>query len=139
MAPEGDALAHDPELPRRPRDFALLLLALGTDPPRLRARDQQADRAGGALMRAIIDGVAARDPEPDDLVETLEGLARSLGEPTGPARALASQFLHEWDDARAVPGLWSWLLSEAVERSARDLDDRLPRRGRRGGGEPGPS
>ena len=67
---------------RRPRDLALLLLALGDDPPRQRARDQQADRAGAALRRRLLDGLAAVDPEPDDCESALEAAVVEIGEPT---------------------------------------------------------
>jgi len=41
----------DPDDSPRPRDLALLMLASGELAPRQRARDQQADRAGGDLKR----------------------------------------------------------------------------------------
>jgi len=107
---------------RRPRDLALLLLAADAGPPRARARDQQADRAGGALRRAVLDRVAALDPEPDDLDAALAAVAADLGAPTGPARAVGALFRREWDDARAAPGYWAWLLAEALERSSADPD-----------------
>ena len=105
--------------PHRPRDLALLLLALGTDPPRDRARDQQADRAGGEILRRILDAVSALDPEADAIESTLASIVAEMDRPSGPARAVASRFHQEWQDAQSVPGLWSWLLSEALERSER--------------------
>src|SRR5205823_15084165 len=84
---------------RRPRDLALLLLAIGTDPPRARARDQQADRAGAALRREVLDRLAALDPEPADLDAALASIVAALGEPTGPTRGVCSQVRHEWDQA----------------------------------------
>jgi hypothetical protein len=113
---------------RRPRDLALLLLALGDDPPRQRARDQQADRAGASLRRRLLDGLAALDPEPGDCESALEAAVVEIGEPTGPTRAVAALILSDWRDARTNPGLWSWLLSEALEASVR------PPGRRRGGG-----
>jgi hypothetical protein len=103
--------------PRRPRDLALLLLALGSDPPRARARDQQADRAGGELRRRALDRLAALDPEPEDLDAALAGVVAGLGEPSGPTRAVCSQVRQEWHDAMLVPGYWAWLLAEALEKS----------------------
>jgi hypothetical protein len=100
----------------RPRDLALLLLALGDD------------RAGAALRRRLLDGLAAVDPEPDDCESALEAAVVAIGEPTGPTRAVAALILSDWRDARSNPGLWSWLLSEALEASVR------PPGRRRGGG-----
>jgi hypothetical protein len=104
---------------RRPRDLALLFLAIGADPPRARARDQQADRAGGELRMRVLDRIAALDPEPDDLDTALDAVVAALGDPTGPTRAACSQFRQEWDDARLVPGYWAWLLAEALEKGSR--------------------
>ena len=61
----------EPSPPRRPRDLALLLLAAGGEPPRQRARDQQADRAGAEIRRRVLDRLAALDPEPEDFEATL--------------------------------------------------------------------
>ncbi|MFO0952754.1 MAG: hypothetical protein U0835_16720 [Isosphaeraceae bacterium] len=119
-----DGRAEDLSGPRRPRDLALLWLAVGTGPPRARARDQQADLAGGDLLRRLLDEVAARDPESDELEETLASTVVDLGGPSGPARALAAAFLLDWRDAEVSPGYWDWLLNEAVYRSSRDRDRR---------------
>ena len=43
----------------QPAEWAILLLALGGDPPRQRARDQQADRAGGSLRLIVLDRLSA--------------------------------------------------------------------------------
>jgi hypothetical protein len=104
---------------RRPRDLALLLLAIGTGPSRVRARDQQADVAGGELRRRVLDHVAALDPEPGDLDAALAAVVNALDAPTGPSRAAAVHFRQEWNDAQLVPGYWSWLIAEALERSER--------------------
>jgi hypothetical protein len=98
----------------RPRDLALLLLASGELLPRKRARDQQADRAGLDLKRRLLEQVAATDPEPEALEETLAGLTDALGPPSGPVRALALQFREEWQMACATPGWLGHLLDEAV-------------------------
>jgi hypothetical protein len=103
---------------RRPRDLALLLLAIGADSPRARARDQQADLAGAELQRRVLDRLAALDPEPDALGASLAAIVAELGPPTGPTRAIAAQFVEEWAQLRAAPGAWAWLVSEALERSA---------------------
>ena len=121
LTPDADA--------RRPRDLALLLLAIGTGPPRARARDQQADRAGGELRRRVLDRLAALDPEPRAFELTLSSIVAEFGEPTGPTRGVCSQVLQEWEQTRISPGAWAWLLSEAIENAGR-VDE--PRRGKRG-------
>ena len=98
----------------RPRDFALLLLASGDLLPRKRARDQQADRAGLDLKRRLLEAVAALDPEPDALEETLVSIVEELGSPSGPARALALEFREEWQSACAAPEWMAHLIEEAV-------------------------
>lgn len=113
---------------RRPRDLALLLLAMGDDPPRERARDQRADAVGASLRRRVLDGLAAIDPEPSDCPVALDRVVLDIGEPTGPTRAIASAILRDWLDATANPGVWSWLLSESI--AATDRPGRG--RGRRG-------
>lgn len=113
--------------PQRPRDLAVLLLAASGDPPRARARDQQADRAGGALRRRVLDRLAAIDPEPEALDEALAAIVAELGEPSGPTRGVCSAIRQEWSEARLVPGYWSWLLAEAVERTERGPGRRAPR------------
>jgi hypothetical protein len=98
----------------RPRDFALLLLASGDLLPRQRARDQAPDLAGLALQRRILDGLAARDPEPEELELALSAIVEEVGAPTGPTRAIA---LHVRDDYRSVaasPQLVEHLLSQAT-------------------------
>src|SRR2546421_13048064 len=73
----------------RPRDLALLLLASGDLRPRKRARDPQADVLGLELKRAILQRVAALDPEPADLDAVLVRIVEETSTPTGPARAVA--------------------------------------------------
>ncbi len=105
----------DADEKRRPRDLALLLLAIGGDPPRQRARDQQADLAGGELFRRVLDRLAALDPEPDGCEAALYQIVAEFGAPTGPTRGLALRIKQEWDECRASPGSWGWLLAEALE------------------------
>jgi hypothetical protein len=113
---------------RRPRDLALLLLAMGTDPPRDRARDQQADRAGAELQRRVLDRLAALDPEPDGLAEALSVIVADLGPPSGPTRAIGALILQEWEHLQMAPGAWAWLVSQALEHGKRG-----PGKGRRRG------
>src|SRR5262245_53321599 len=66
-------------------------------------RDQQADRAGMELKRRILHEVAAADPEPAGLQAALLRIAVELGEPSGPARAVAAQIYEEWRMACSAP------------------------------------
>jgi hypothetical protein len=121
-------MSPEPE-PLRPRDLALLLLAAGALPPRQRARDQQADRAGLDLHRRLLDRVAALDPEPADLEAALARIVEELGPPTGPSRALALAFREDWGMAARTPEWVAHLLAEATHASSRD--EKGPRDGRR--------
>jgi hypothetical protein len=105
---------------RRPRDLALLLLAIGSDPPRARARDQQADRAGGALRHKVLDRLAALDPEPHELDESLASIVLEIGDPTGPTRGICSSIRDEWDQLSIAPEAWPWLIHEALASSGQD-------------------
>jgi len=109
----NDAAESVPPL-LRPRDFAVLLLSSGELTPRQRARDQQADRAGLALKRRVLNALAALDPEPDDLEAALLAIVEELGPPTGPTRAIALALLDEWQAAIATPEWLAHLLGEAV-------------------------
>jgi hypothetical protein len=116
--------------PLRPRDFALLLLNSGDLAPRKRARDQQADRAGLGLKRRVLEGLAARDPEPDEAEMALMEIVEDIGPPAGPTRALAALVLEEWRAASAAPEWAAYMLGEALRPPA-------PEEGRRGRGLPG--
>src|SRR5947207_14845085 len=100
--------------PLRPGDFARLLLASGDLMPRKRARDQQADRAGLALKRRVLEALAGHDPEPDDLEATLLAIIDDLGPPTGPTRSIALALFEEWRIATETPGWVAHLLGQAV-------------------------
>jgi hypothetical protein len=115
MKPEENDLESSGEDTRRPRDLALLLLAIGGGPPRQRARDQQADLAGVELHRKILDRLAALDPEPDDCESALARIVAEFGEPSGPTRGLCLGIKQEWEECRVSPAAWSWLLSEAIQ------------------------
>jgi len=115
---------------RRPRDLALLLLAMGGGPPRQRARDQQADLAGMDLYRRVLDRLASLDPEPADCEATLAQIVQEFGEPTGPTRGVCLRIRQEWEEARESPTFWSWLIAEALEAGHGE-----PRRRRRRGPE----
>jgi hypothetical protein len=101
--------------PLRPRDLALLLLASQQGPPRQRARDQQADRAGLQLWRHILDRLAALDPEPHELDATLARIVSELG--PGGARALALMVREEWQAACMNPAWLEHLVDESIRQS----------------------
>lgn len=103
--------------PLRPRDLALLLLASGDLRPRQRARDQQADHAGLALQRRVLEGLAAIDPEPGDLEAALERIVHDIGPPHGPTRALAALVRDDWHSACASPEWVQHLLQDAMQAS----------------------
>jgi hypothetical protein len=109
--------APEPSEPLRPRDLALLLLASGDALPRKRARDQQADRAGLELKRAVLDRLVALDPEPGELEGALLRIVSEVGEPTGPTRAIAASIRDDWQAACASPTWVAYLLGEATSRS----------------------
>jgi hypothetical protein len=104
----------------RPRDLALLLLASGDLRPRLRARDQEADRTGLELKRRVLDRLAALDPEPEELATTLVRIIDEIGSPTGPTRAVAVSFQEDWQAAVAAPEWVVYLLNEAAQASQED-------------------
>jgi hypothetical protein len=99
----------------RPANLARLLLAAGARPPRSRARDQQADRAGQALQARLLEALSNTDPDPDALEITLAAIIDSAAEATGPLRALAAQFRDEWRLCQSQPAYWDYLVAEAVQ------------------------
>lgn len=101
----------------RPRDLALLLLSSGDLRARQRARDQQADQAGLALKRRVLDRLAALDPEPDDLERCLQGIVGEFGPPDGPTRAMATSLRDEWQAACTSPEWVTQLLQQATRSS----------------------
>jgi hypothetical protein len=103
--------------PLRPRNLALLLLASGDLRPRQRARDQQADQAGLALKRRMLDRLAALDPEPGELETALQRIVEEIGPPHGPSRAMASSIRDDWLDASASPAWIQQLLEQATQHS----------------------
>ena len=105
-----------PDEPLRPRDLAVLLLASGALSPRQRARDQQADHAGGALKRRVLSELIAHDPDAADLEAALLAIVEAVGPPTGPTRSVALSFMEEWRVASTTPGWVAHLLDEAAGR-----------------------
>ncbi len=100
-----------------PREFAVLLLAASRHPPRKRARDQQADRAGLQLRQQVLGRLVALDPNAEELEAALTRIVEELGPPTGPTRAIAAGVYDEWKTTIADPGFVEHLLGEAVHGS----------------------
>jgi len=109
-----EPLKADASPPLRPRDLAVLLLASHDLLPRQRARDQQADRAGMEIKRQLLTQVADLDPEPERLEAVLAEIIETIGQPTGPTRAVATAFRDEWQAACVSPEWIAQLLDEAV-------------------------
>lgn len=115
--------------PLRPGDFARVLLASGGDPPRARARDQQADMIGEAIKRRVLNRLVVLDPEPESLEATMLTIIEELGEPSGSTRAVCTAIAQEWEMARVSPGFWQYLIDQAVrgdERQDRSKRNRRP-------------
>ena len=102
----------------RPADIATFLLASGDLLPRQRARDQQADLAGLAIKRRVLDMVVSYDPPPAELEAALTRIAHELGPPSGPARAICALVRDELADTAATPELLAWLIDEALREGA---------------------
>ncbi len=115
------------EPPLRPKDLADLLLAGGDLLPRARARDQQADLAGMELKREVLIRLSALDPEPEEIDTALARIIATIGEPSGPTRAVCLSVRYDWDAACLSPSFVGWLLEEAIRESSG-----TPRKGKRG-------
>ncbi len=96
-----------------------MLLAAGGDPPRSRARDQQADMLGEAIKRRVLNRLVVLDPEPDDLESALLAIVQELGEPSGANRAVCTAILQDWEMARLSPAFWPFLLGQAMQADER--------------------
>jgi hypothetical protein len=103
------------DLPLRPGDFARILLAAAGDPPRTRARDQQADILGEALRRRVLNRLVVLDPEPENLESALLTIVAELDEPAGSTRAVCTAIVQEWEMARLGPGFWPFLIGQAIQ------------------------
>jgi hypothetical protein len=73
-----------------------------------------------AIKLQLLDVVEAANPEIDGFTATLAQavLDVSAGLGTGPAQAVASDLLMDWDLANSSPGFVSWLRSAATEHRA---------------------
>lgn len=98
----------------RPADLARILLARGFEPPRQRARDQQADRAGAALKVKVLEKLLARNPDALDFEAALCAIVEELGEPWGPTRGVCSSILDDWQAWRASREFRDWLSGQAT-------------------------
>ena len=98
---------------RRPRDMALLLLAATGEPPRARARDQQADRAGLALLlQAMGHATRTAYDSQDALDATVERIVAAIVE-SGPQAVR---------DQKALVADWERLpLDQAIQRGIKVL------------------
>jgi len=121
-----DVMGQNSHRAPRPGDLARILLAGSDGPPRARARDQQADLAGEALRKAVLNHLISLDPEPESLDSALQGVVDCLGDPTGPTRAIALAFRQEWQSVVQNPAYWGFLVREALQQ-----DDKPSRRRRR--------
>jgi hypothetical protein len=101
----------------RPREFATFLLASGELQSRPRARDQQADVAGIALMRRVLWRLIELDPDAIELPTALDQIVGELGEPHGATRAIAVAVRDEFISAAATPELVAWLVARAVNNT----------------------
>ncbi len=108
-----------PEQLIRPGDFARVLLAAGGDPPRARARDQQADILGESMKRRVLNRLVVLDPEPDGMELALLTIVEELGEPSGANRAVCTAILQEWEMARLSPAFWPFLIGQAMHADER--------------------
>jgi hypothetical protein len=112
--------------PARPGDFARILLAGDSAPPRARARDQQADLAGESLRRHVLHRLVALDPDPENLDEILLAIALEQAEPTGPSRGVCSAIRQEWEMARMSPSFWNFLIAQALHADQANARTRKP-------------
>jgi hypothetical protein len=108
-----------PEQPLRPGDFARVLLAAGGDPPRARARDQQADMIGEAIKRRVLNRLVVLDPEPEAMESALVTIVKESGEPSGSTRAVCTAVAQEWEMARISPEFWGYLIGQAMHADER--------------------
>jgi hypothetical protein len=90
------------------------LLAGSSGPPRQRARDQQADLAGEALSRRVLNRLIALDPDPEHLEEALLAIVDEMGEPSGPTRGVCTFILQTWEMLQVSPDYWLFLIAEAL-------------------------
>ena len=76
------------------------------------------------LKLELLEHVQAADPEPDRfnaiLAEAVVAVSEGLG--TGPAQAVASDLLMDWDLACASPGFVEWLRGAAKTGSTPQID-----------------
>ena len=98
----------------RPKHVALLLLAAGNRPPRQRARDQRADRAGFNLPQVVLHRLVELDPDADQLEATLLRVVQDMGPPAGPNRAIAASVRDELLETRENSGAVEHLISDAL-------------------------
>ena len=88
------------------------------------SRVGQADQAGEALRKDVLNRLIRLDPEPEELEAALLAVVAELGEPTGPTRAVGLTIQQEWEMVVSNPSYWSFLVREALQGD----EKRQPRR-----------
>ena len=91
-----------------------MLLAADRRPPRQRARDQKADQFGLRLRQEVLERLAALDPDPERFDTALTQIVDEMGQPSGPARAIALGLRDEWLAVGTNPDLLEHWLGEAL-------------------------
>lgn len=75
------------------------------------------------MKRRLLQAIADRDPEAEDLDAALARLIDELGPPPGPIRALAIGFRDDWQGLASNPA-WMDQLREEAARERGDGDGR---------------
>ena len=103
----------------RPAEFARLALAsVGASEGRRRRRqrDTLADSLGLDLKLALLQAVAAADPDSEEFERFLLEYALTADGPSGPIRGVCSDVWLEWESASIAPSFVEWLRGGARER-----------------------
>jgi hypothetical protein len=103
-------MAADPLVPLRPAEFCALERQLVAGMAMRKKRHVQMAPVQ-QLKVQLLDRVEAADPDPNFFAAALGEavLAVSQGMGTGPAQAVASDLLMDWDLASSSAGFVSWL------------------------------
>lgn len=112
-------MAADPLTPLRPAEFCALERALLASMAMRKKRHVQMEPVQALKLR-LLEHVEAADPEPAGFQSALGEavLAVSGGPGTGPAQAVASDLLMDWQLACTSPGFVAWLRQAATRRAS---------------------
>ena len=112
-------MAPDRLTPLRPAEFCALERALVASMAMRKKRHVQMEPVQELKLR-LLELVEAADPEPAGFEPALAEavLAASGGPGTGPAQAVASDLLMDWQLACTSPGFVVWLRQAASRRAA---------------------